>query len=94
MVKFTTNMRATSSTTHGLAEGETLKITAIGAVVISGGLYKNGALQIPFQKTGDNVSIKLAFKGRSLKGKCTLKIRAYDAKHKGFGQDDNKVEII
>ena len=73
---------------NGIREGDTLRVTAAGASHISGGIYKNGFPVLAIFGNGGNASIKVIRKGKSLKGTCFLKIRAYDKSYKGFGIDD------
>ena len=78
---------------NGIREGSTLTITATGASHISGGIYKNGSPVLAIFGYGGKASIKVARKGKSLKGNCILKVRAYDQKYRGFGIDDIFVVI-
>lgn len=88
-MKYITNFVKHGST-HGIAEGEVLNITVDGAHFFSGGIYKNGFPVIAFQTVpGDNeVDVVVKRKGQVLKGKYTLKVRAYDEKWRGAGWDD------
>lgn len=73
---------------NAIKEGNILKINAIGASHISGGIYKNGFPVLAIFGLGSNASIKVLRKDKSLKGKCILKIRAFDKFYKGSGIDD------
>ena len=73
---------------NAIIEGSTLVISAPGAHHISGGVYKNGSPVLAIFGYGSRASIKLSRKGKSLKGLCVLKVRAFDVKYRGFGIDD------
>ena len=73
---------------NSIKEGNILKINAIGASHISGGIYKNGFPVLAIFGLGSKASIKVFRKDKSLKGKCILKIRAFDKFYKGSGIDD------
>ena len=73
---------------NSIKEGNILKINAVGASHISGGIYKNGFPVLAIFGLGSNASIKVLRKDKSLKGKCILKIRAFDKFYKGSGIDD------
>ena len=73
---------------NAIKEGDTLRVSAPGAGHISGGIYKNGFPVLAIFGAGSHASIKVIRKGKSLKGTCILKIRAYDTKYRGFGIDD------
>ena len=73
---------------NSIKEGNILKINAIGASHISGGIYKNGFTVLAIFGLGSNASNKVLRKDKSLKGKCILKIRAFDKFYKGSGIDD------
>lgn len=73
---------------NAIKEGDTLRVNAAGAHHISGGIYKNGSPVLAIFGNGSNANIKVIRKGKSLKGKCILKIRAFDKSYRGFGIDD------
>ena len=73
---------------NAIREGDTLRVSAPGAHHISGGIYKNGFPVLAIYGDGSNASIKVLRKGKSLKGTCILKIRAFDKIYRGFGIDD------
>ncbi len=73
---------------NAIKEGDTLKISAPNAHHISGGIYKNGFPVLAIFGNGSNAVIKVLRKEKSLKGKCILKIRAFDKSYRGFGIDD------
>ena len=73
---------------NSMIEGGFLRISAPGASHISGGIYKNGSPVLAIFGNGSTASIKVQRKGKSLKGLCLLKVRAFDAKYRGFGIDD------
>lgn len=73
---------------NAIREGDTLRVSAPGASHISGGIYRNGSPVLAIFGSGSSASIKVMRKGKSLKGKCILKIRAFDDKYRGFGIDD------
>ena len=73
---------------NSIKEGNILKINAVGASHISGGIYKNGFPVLAIFGLGSTASIKVLRKNKSLKGKCILKIRAFDKFYKGSGIDD------
>lgn len=73
---------------NAIKEGNILKINAPGASHISGGIYKNGFPVLAIFGLGSTASIKVFRKNKSLKGKCILKIRAFDKFYKGSGIDD------
>ena len=73
---------------NAIKEGDILRVSAPGAGHISGGIYKNGFPVLAIFGMGSNASIKVLRKGKSLKGKCILKIRAFDKTYRGFGIDD------
>ena len=73
---------------NGIREGDTLRISAAGAHHISGGIYKNGFPVLAIFGNGATASIKVLRKGKSLKGTCILKVRAFDKTYRGFGIDD------
>jgi hypothetical protein len=85
----------TSKQGNAAKEGTTLRIRVDGAHFISGGIYQNGSPVIAFQtEAGDNdVEVLLKRKDRSLKGKATLKVRAFDSTWRGAGWND-EFEII
>lgn len=76
---------------NSVAEGSTLDIKIDGAYFFSGGIYKNGFPVIAFQTIpGDNtMEVVVKRKGISLKGKATLKIKAFDEKWRGSGWSDD-----
>ena len=73
---------------NAIKEGSILIVSAPGAGHISGGIYKNGFPVLAIFGMGSTASIKVLRKGKSLKGKCILKIRAFDKTYRGFGIDD------
>jgi len=93
-VKYSANF-ITSKQGNAAKEGSVLTIRVDGAHFISGGIYQNGFPVIAFQtQAGDNdVDVILRRKDKSLKGKATLKVRAYDSAWRGAGWND-EFEII
>ncbi len=73
---------------NAIKEGNILKINAKGAYYISGGIYQNGLPVLAIVGLGSSAEIKVHRKNKSLKGKCILKIRAFDKYFKGSGIDD------
>ena len=73
---------------NSIKEGNLLKISAIGASHISGGIYKNGFPVLAIFGIGSTAAVKVFRKDKSLKGICILKIRAFDKFYKGSGIDD------
>ncbi|MDA1136902.1 MAG: hypothetical protein O2916_11750 [Proteobacteria bacterium] len=73
---------------NSIKEGNILKINAVGASHISGGIFKNGFPVLAIFGLGSKASIKVFRKNKSLKGKCILKIRAFNKFYKGSGIDD------
>jgi len=71
-------------------EGSVLSIRVDGSHFFSGAVYQNGFPVIVFQtQTGDNeVDVFLKRKDRSIKGRATLKVRAYDSQWRGAGWND------
>jgi len=71
-------------------EGSVLSIRVDGAHFFSGAIYQNGFPVIAFQtQPGDNeAEVFLKRKDRSIKGKATLKVRAYDSQWRGAGWND------
>lgn len=74
---------------NAINEGDTLRITAKGASHISGAIYKNGLPVLAIFGYGESIKpIKVARKGRNLKGNALLKVRAFDKYGRGYGIDD------
>lgn len=92
-MKYITNFVKTPSNGNGIREGSVLNVKIDGAYFFSGAVYQNGFPVITFQTIpGDNdTEIFLKVKGRSIKGKSILKVRAYDKDWRGAGWDDEFV---
>lgn len=92
-MKYNTNFVTAHSGGNGIQEGKILNIKIDGAHFFSGAIYQNGFPVIAFQTIpGDNdADILVKVKGRSIKGKATLKVRAFDKDWRGAGWDDDFV---
>lgn len=88
-MKYSTNFKKHKNG-NAADEGTVLTIKVEGAYFISGGVYQCGVALLAFQTEAgdDTVDIILKRKGRSIKGKATLKVRAFDSQWRGAGWND------
>ena len=85
MGKITTNLKDINGVV-GIREGDILEVRMPDADHISFGVYQKGfPILIGFER--DTVaSVLVKRKHKEIRGECLLKVRAYDKRHRGFGQ--------
>jgi hypothetical protein len=75
---------------NGVKEGSVLSIKVDGSNFFNGGIYQKGFPMLTFQSVPGDIDCEILVKrkGLSLKGKATLKVRAFDSQWRGAGWND------
>lgn len=89
-MKYNVNFVQSKTDGNSIKEGSVMNIKIDGAYFFSGGIYQNGFPVIIFQTlAGDNeADVLVKVKGRAIKGKAILKVRAFDKDWRGAGWND------